>query len=130
VKLKSEKARRDKLAHLDKEIRKYEERHPHFPAWLELLKQHSGQGLEALGTWSAWPRWPEPFYRATGVACPAHGFKKWRLPDEYAFFCYVEALAEREKVEKAPLRKKPRASRPKPDPSDEPTHSGKRPPRW
>lgn len=129
MRLKSEKVRKDKLAHLEKEIRKLEERFPHFPRWLELLKQHSDQPLERLGSWDGWREWPEAFYRATGVAVPFKG-RKLSLPHEYAFFCYVEAQAAREKVAEARLGKT-KGAVPRPNPvHDTPKHEPKRRPRW
>lgn len=123
MRLKSEKARKDRLAHLEKETRRLEERFPHFPLWLALLKQHSPQPLKRLDTLE----WPETFYRATGAARPMQGLKKLYLPHEYTFFSYVTAQAARERVVRAPLQAKPRGAVPRPD--DAPQHEPKRKPK-
>jgi hypothetical protein len=105
MRLKSEKARQSKLAHLDKKIREYEEKFPQFPVWFEILKKHTRKELRELSTWKAWSQWPESFYREVGYADPIFRTRKWGIPHEYAFFCYLEYLAEREQVKKAPLLK-------------------------
>lgn len=127
MRLKSEKARRDKLAYLSRVIRQYEERYPHFPHWLELLREHSGMELEELGRWQ---NWPTSFFLATGVAQPQpQRASQYRLPDEVSFFFYIEALAYREKVVRARLGK-PKGAVPKPDPvHDTPSREPMRPPR-